>query len=66
MEEENVIKAVDDNSLIFSYYSMVRKHVDQVAMEEMDVKEDEMVNKVRDLSLFFPRYSFFGLNIFFT
>ena len=39
-------------------------HVDQVAMEVMNVEEDEMGNKVKDLSLFFPRYSFFGLNFF--
>ena len=41
-------------------------HVDQVAMEVMNVEEDEMGNKVKDLSLFFPRYSFFGLNFFIT
>ena len=37
---------------------MVRKHVDQVAMEVMNVKVDEMGNKVKDFSLFLPGYIF--------
>ena len=45
-------------SLIFFYYSMVRKHVDQVAMEVMNVKVDEMGNKVKDFDLFLPGYIF--------
>ena len=40
---------------------MVRKHVDQLAMvlEVMNVKVDEMGNKVKDFSLFLPGYIFF-------
>ena len=37
---------------------MVRKYVDQVAMEVMNVKVDEMGNKVKDFSLFLPGYIF--------